>query len=196
MEELLDAGINVYATLNVQHLESNNDIVAQITNVTIRETVPDSILERANEIELVDITPEELIQRFHEGKVYMPGQSEQALENFFKKGNLIALRELSLRVAAEKIDVEMQHYREDEDIQGIWPVSEKFVVCVSASPLSPRLVRATKRLASSMHAEWLAVYVQTADHMRLSPQIENDRLLRLSQSGRTVGCTSGYSYGR
>lgn len=168
VEELLDAGINVYATLNVQHLESNSDIVAQITNVSIRETVPDSILERANEIELVDITPEELIQRFHEGKVYMPAESERALENFFKKGNLIALRELSLRVAAEKIDVEMQRYREDEDIQTIWPVSEKFVVCVSANPLSPRLVRATKRLASSMHAEWLAVYVQTADHTRMS----------------------------
>ena len=186
VEELLDAGINVYATLNVQHLESNSDIVAQITNIPIRETVPDSILEHANEIELVDITPEELIQRFREGKVYMPAQSELALENFFRKGNLIALRELSLRVAAEKIDTDMQHYREDEDIQAIWPVSEKFVVCVSANPMSPRLVRATKRLASTMHAEWMAVYVQTADHMKLSSRSKS-RLFKTLNLAERLG---------
>jgi two-component system, OmpR family, sensor histidine kinase KdpD len=186
VEELLDAGINVYATLNVQHLESNSDIVAQITNIAIRETVPDTILERANEIELIDITPEELIQRFHEGKVYMPEQSELALEHFFRKGNLIALRELSLRVAAEKIDVDMQHYREDEDIQSIWPVSEKFVVCVSASPLSARLVRTTKRLASNLHAEWLAVYVQTVEHTRLSQRSKN-RLFKTLNLAERLG---------
>jgi two-component system sensor histidine kinase KdpD len=186
VEELLDAGINVYATLNVQHLESYSDTIAKITNIAVRETVPDSILERANEIELIDITPEELLQRFQEGKVYMPGQSERALEHFFRKGNLIALRELSLRVAAEKIDVDMQHYREDEDIQAIWPVSEKFAVCISPSPLSQRLVRATKRLAGSMHAEWLAVYVETTDHIGLS-ETSKSRLLETLNLAERLG---------
>ncbi len=189
VEELLDAGINVYATLNVQHIESCNDIVAQIINVVVRETVPDSIVERAHEIELVDITPDELIERLHEGKVYVPDQSQKALENFFKKGNLIALRELSLRVAAEKVDVDMQRYREDQEIEAVWPVSEKIAVCISANPLSARLVRAAKRMATSLHAEWLVVYVETPRHLRLTAR-EKDRLYKTINLAERLGAQS------
>ena len=147
--ELLDAGINVYTTLNVQHVESLNDIVAKITGVIVRETVPDSVLERADQIELVDLPPDELLQRLQEGKVYLPEQAQAAVQNFFRKGNLMALRELALRRTAERVDAEMQAYMRDHAVARTWPVSERILVCVSPSPLSAQLVRAGRRLADA-----------------------------------------------
>src|SRR5215831_2353769 len=123
--ELLDAGIEVATTLNVQHVESLNDVVAQITGVTVRETLPDSVLDRADEIELVDLPPDDLLQRLSEGKVYVPEQAERARESFFRKGNLIALRELALRQTAQRVDAQMESYRRAEGIEAPWPVRER-----------------------------------------------------------------------
>lgn len=164
--ELLAAGIDVYTTVNVQHLESLNDVVAQITEVVVRETVPDRILEQADEVELVDLTPGDLLQRLKEGKVYIPQQAEWAAHNFFRKGNLIALRELALRSTAERVDAQMQTYKRDHAITQTWPARERLLVCVSPSPLSARLVRAACRMATGLHAEWLAVYVETPARLR------------------------------
>ncbi len=136
IEELLAAGIDVYTTVNVQHFESVKDIVAQITGVTVQETVPDSLLDLAAEITLVDIPPEELLQRLRQGKVYIPEQAAWAAENFFKPGNLIALRELALRRAAARVDEEMRTYMETRAIPGPWPVTERLLVCASGSPFS------------------------------------------------------------
>lgn len=157
--ELLQSGINVLTTVNIQHLESANDLVAQITGIKVSETVPDFVFEKANEVELVDLPPDDLIQRLKEGKVYLPENAATALENFFRKGNLIALRELALRVTAEHVDAEMLKYRETSAIQDVWPVGDRLLVCISPSPLSARLVRATKRMAGSLKAEWIAAYV-------------------------------------
>ncbi|HEY9731773.1 MAG TPA: sensor histidine kinase KdpD [Drouetiella sp.] len=186
VQELLKAGISVYTTMNVQHVESANDIVAQITRVHVKETVPDSVLEQANEIELVDLTPDELIQRLKEGKVYVPEHSERALENFFRKGNLIALRELALRATAERVDDQMQKYREEEFIKEIWPARERLLVCVGPHPLSARLIRATKRMAKSLHAEWTAAYVETARTARFS-QKDRDRIMRTLRLAERLG---------
>jgi two-component system sensor histidine kinase KdpD len=172
--------------MNVQHVESANDIVAQITRVHVKETVPDSVLEQANEIELVDLTPDELIQRLKEGKVYVPEHSERALENFFRKGNLIALRELALRATAERVDDQMQKYREEEFIKEIWPARERLLVCVGPHPLSARLIRATKRMAKSLHAEWTAAYVETARTARFS-QKDRDRIMRTLRLAERLG---------
>ena len=158
VDELLSAGINVFTTLNIQHLESINDMVAQITGIKVSETVPDYIFEKAYEIELVDLPPDDLIKRLEEGKVYVPETSKLALENFFKKPNLIALRELALRLTAERVDAQMEKYR---PAQQVWPASDRLLVCVGPSPLSIRLVRATKRMAAGLHSEWLAVFVET-----------------------------------
>src|SRR3989442_2455670 len=157
VEELLDAGINVYTTMNVQHLESLNDVVAQITAVVVRETVPDSMLEQADEVELIDLPPDDLLQRLREGKVYVPEQARRALDHFFHKGNLIALRELALRRTADRVDAQMQVYRSTHAITETWPTTERMLVCVSPSPLSARLVRATRRMAAGLAAELLAV---------------------------------------
>src|SRR5215470_11572689 len=175
--ELLDAGITVYTTLNVQHVESLNDIVAKITGVIVRETVPDSMLERADEIELVDLPPDELLQRLQEGKVYLPEQAQAAIRNFFRKGNLIALRELALRRTAEQVDAEMQAYMRDHAVARTWPVSERILVCVSPSPLSAQIVRAARRLATRINAEWIAAYVETPASVRL-PQEARDRVIQ------------------
>ena len=183
--ELLGAGISVYTTVNVQHFESLNDVVAQITGVTVRETVPDFLLDRADEIELVDLPPDDLIQRLREGKVYMRDQAAAAIENFFRKGNLIALRELALRRTADRVDEQMQVYREDKGIKDIWPAGERILVCIGANPRSIRLIHAARRLAAGLRAEWIAVHVeapskvrpsasdlkQLADHMRLAESL-------------------------
>jgi two-component system, OmpR family, sensor histidine kinase KdpD len=182
--ELLDAGISVYTTLNVQHVESLNDVVAKITGVVVRETVPDSVLERADEIELVDLSPDDLIERLQEGKVYVPEQAQEAIRNFFRKGNLIALRELALRRTAERVDAQMQAYMRDHAIGKTWPVAERILVCASPSPFSPQLVRAGHRLAHRLDAEWIVAYVETPAHTRLS-QTDRDRVaqtLRLAES--------------
>lgn len=161
IEELLAAGIDVYTTVNVQHLESLNDVVAQITGIVVRETIPDSVLERADEVELIDIPPDDLLQRLKDGKIYSRQQAERAMDNFFRKGNLIALRELALRRTAERVDDQMRDYRRDHAIDRTWPASERILVCVSPSPLSTRLIRAARCLAVGLRAEWVVLYVET-----------------------------------
>jgi two-component system sensor histidine kinase KdpD len=161
VEEFLAAGIDVYTTVNIQHFESLKDIVAQITGVRVRETVPDRLLDQAAEIRLVDIPPEELLQRLREGKVYIPEQAVWAAEKFFKPGNLIALRELTLRRTAARVDEEMRAYMETRAIVGPWPAAERLLVCVSGSPFSEKLIRTTRRLADEMKAPWHTIYVET-----------------------------------
>ncbi len=161
VQELLNAGIDVYTTVNIQHFESLSDVVAQITGVIVRETVPDLLLDQAADIRLVDISPDELLQRLHEGKVYIPAQATQAMEKFFQPGNLIALRELSLRHTAIRVDEQMRAYMETRAIPGPWSMMERLLVCVSGSPFSEKLIRITRRLASGMKAPWSAVYIET-----------------------------------
>ncbi|GFO53093.1 two-component sensor histidine kinase [Geomonas sp. Red276] len=161
VEEILSAGIDVYTTVNVQHFESLNDVVAQITGVVVRETIPDSLLDLAVEIRLVDIPPEDLLQRLQEGKVYIPQQAAMATEKFFKPGNLMALRELSLRRAAARVDDQMRAYMESRSITGPWPAAERVLVCVSGSPFSERLIRTARRLADDIKAPWHTVYIET-----------------------------------
>jgi two-component system sensor histidine kinase KdpD len=159
IKELVDRGINVYTTLNVQHIESLNDVVAQITGVIVRETVPDLMLELAQSIELVDLPPDDLLKRLHEGKIYIPQQAELAAGHFFKKGNLIALRELALRVTAERVDADVLSHRRDQSIKKRWATNERLIVCISADPSSAKLIRAAKRLATQLKSEWIAVFV-------------------------------------
>ena len=160
VEELLDAGIDVYTTLNVQHVESANDVVAQITGVVVRETVPDRLLAAAAEIRIIDLPPDDLIQRLHEGKVYVQQQAGEAAEQFFRKGNLIGLRELALRLTAERVDAQMQRWRRDEGIERTWSASDRIMVCFSFSPHTPRVLRAAGRMSQSLNAPLLAVYVE------------------------------------
>ena len=159
VEELLDAGIDVYSTLNVQHVESLNDVIAQITGVVVRETLPDAVLERADDIELVDLTPEELIERLKEGKVYLPRQAERALQHFFQKANLTALREISLRQVAQRLNKEVEAARHEKAARVPWATNERLLVCVGPSPTSAKLIRTAKRMATAFGAEWLAVAV-------------------------------------
>jgi two-component system, OmpR family, sensor histidine kinase KdpD len=186
VEELLVAGIDVYTTVNIQHLESLNDAVAQITGIRVRETIPDRLLDDAAEIELVDLSPEELLQRLREGKVYVPDQAQRAIQRFFRLGNLTALRELALRRTAECVDERMQTYMQAHAIPGPWPACERIMVCVSPSPLSPRLVRVARRMADRRHAEWMAVYVETPRHHRLS-NAERDRVAQTLRLAEQLG---------
>ena len=182
--ELLDAGIDVHTTLNVQHVESLNDVVAQITGVRVRETVPDAILDRADEIELVDLAPEELLQRLREGKVYLGEQAERAARGFFRRGNLLALRELALRRTAERVDVDVQAWRREHEVATTWPIGERILVCVGPAPASARLLRAGRRMAAGLRAPWVVAWVErpgttplsTADRERLEAH------LRLAES--------------
>ncbi|HVW50683.1 MAG TPA: DUF4118 domain-containing protein [Trinickia sp.] len=167
VHELLDAGIDVYTTVNVQHLETLNDVVGQITGIRVRETVPDRVFDLADEVTLVDLPAEELLDRLREGKVYLAHQAEHAVRNFFRKGNLIALRELALRRTADRVDAQMREYRADQSIERIWQARERIIVCVGAGPESTTLVRAGARLAASLKADWLAVYVETPKLQRL-----------------------------
>jgi two-component system, OmpR family, sensor histidine kinase KdpD len=183
VEELLAAGLDVYTAFNVQHLESLNDLVGKITGVVVRETVPDSILERADQVELVDLPPEELLKRLQEGKVYVPEQASRAVEGFFRPGNLIALREIALRKTAERVEAQMQRYRELHGVAETWPVAERLLVAVSSGPNAARLVRAARRLAERLRAEWLVVYVETPAELRVA-KAERDRVwqtLRLAE---------------
>lgn len=170
VEELLEAGIGVYTTLNIQHIESLNDIIYQITGVRVGETLPDSILELADDIEVIDLPPEELLQRLKEGKVYVPKQAEQAMQRFFRKGNLLGLRELALRYTARKVDEEMRSYMEIHGILGPWPAGSRLMVCISTSQLSEHLARIGQRMAADMDAEWFAVYVESSQDVELSLQ--------------------------
>ncbi|HVP35594.1 MAG TPA: DUF4118 domain-containing protein [Terriglobales bacterium] len=164
--ELLDAGISVYTTLNVQHLESRKESVEGITGVAIRETVPDTVLDRATHIELVDLTPEDLLQRLKEGKVYLGENAQLALEHFFKIDRLTALREIALRFTAEKVDSELQWRMSAEEISAKWKATERFMVAVSHSPTSEGLIRATRRLAFGLGAPWIGVNVDTGEVLR------------------------------
>jgi len=145
VEEILDAGIDVYTTLNIQHLESLNDIIARIARIRVRETVPDSVLDEADEIELIDLPPEDLIERLKQGKVYVKDQATRAMSHFFSRGNLTALRELTMRAAAERVDAEMLHYMKAHAISGPWPTRERVMVCVNESAVGSKLVRGAQR---------------------------------------------------
>jgi two-component system sensor histidine kinase KdpD len=188
--ELLEAGIDVYTTLNIQHIESLNDVVAQITGMKVRETIPDRIIDNVNDIELVDLPPDELIKRLADGKVYIPDQAELARREFFRKGNLTALRELTMRRAAERVDIQMRSYMRTKAIAGPWPASERLLVCISPGALGERLIRTARRLADELNAEWFAIYVETPADARLS-QEQRDQIatsLRLAEElgARTV----------
>jgi two-component system sensor histidine kinase KdpD len=175
VDELLDAGIDIYSTLNVQHLESLNDVVAQITGVTVRETVPDSVFERADEVELVDITPDDLLKRLREGKVYFPAAIQRALESFFRKGNLIALRELALQRTAERVDEQMARWKREEGIAQPWLARERILVAIGPAPQSANLLRAGYRMATRLGAPWITLWVETSHAHRLSAA-DHDRI--------------------
>jgi two-component system, OmpR family, sensor histidine kinase KdpD len=183
VEELLAAGIDVHTTVNVQHLESANDIVAKITGIRVKETIPDAIFEKADEVVVVDLPADDLLQRLREGKVYLPEQSRFALNNFFRKGNLFALRELALRCTAERVDAQMEKYRTDESITAVWPASERILVCVGPSHLTPRLVRAARRMAAGLHASWIALHVENARSLKMKASVQRRiiRSLRLAE---------------
>jgi len=195
VEELLAAGIDVYTTVNVQHIESLNDVVAGITGVRMQETVPDRVFESADEVELIDLPPDELLERLHAGKIYVPEQVRHAIDNFFRKGNLIALRELALRTTADRVDAAMREYREGEAIGAIWAAGERLLVAIGPDEQAERLIRAGKRMATALHAEWIVVYVETPDLLRLK-EADRDRriaLLRLAESLGAEAVTLGGS---
>ncbi len=185
VDELLDAGIDVYSTLNVQHVESLNDVVAQITGITVRETVPDSVMAEADEIELVDVSPEVLIERLRDGKVYVPEQAARALDRFFRKGNLLALRELALRQTATRVDADMRGWMKRSGIRDTWAATDRVLVCIGRGEREDRLVRRGKRLAEALDAEWIALNVEPvvagalsdddretiAEHLRLAESL-------------------------
>ncbi len=184
VEELLEAGIDVFTTLNVQHLESLNDVVAQITQVIVRETVPDVVFERADDVRVIDIPIDALLERLRGGKVYVPEQARLAGEGFFREGNLIALRELALRLTAQRVDAQMRRYREQHGIDRTWAVGDRLLVCVSASPTSEQLIRSACRMAASLHADWIAANVELGGSLRVSAR-DRERVgehLRLAQS--------------
>jgi two-component system sensor histidine kinase KdpD len=196
VEELLAAGIDVYTTVNIQHFESMNDVVRQITDVTVRETIPDRIMDEASEIEVVDLPPDELIQRLREGKVYIPDQAARAIEKFFRKGNLTALREISLRRAAERVDNQMRSYMRAESISGPWPAGDRILVCISSHPLGEQLIRAGRRLSDDLNAEWIVVFVETPGHIHMPPENQERILHNLNlaeQLGARVENLSGTS---
>jgi two-component system, OmpR family, sensor histidine kinase KdpD len=195
IEELVAAGIDVWTTLNVQHLESLNDVVGGITGIQVRETLPDRVFEHADEVALVDLTPDELLQRMKEGKVYFPQQAERAIRNFFRKGNLIALRELSLRRTADRVDAQMQEYRTDQAIREVWQAKERLLACVGPGAGGDRLVRAAARLAASLHADWIAVYVETPKLQRLSGA-ERDKILKALALARELGAETAILSGQ
>ncbi|CAN5610365.1 DUF4118 domain-containing protein [soil metagenome] len=184
VEELLDAGIDVYTAVNIQHLESLNDAVAGITGVVVRETVPDGVIERADDIEVVDIPPDELRQRLREGKVYVPERIEHALEGFFKTGNLLALRELALRRAADRVDAQMQRFRAEQGVHGLWHARDRVIVCVAPNRLASRVVRAAARIGAASHAEMVALYVESGRQTNRSEEDHEQarEALRLAES--------------
>src|SRR5712692_4154545 len=183
VQEILTNGIDVYTTLNIQHVESLNDVVAQITRIRVRETVPDSILDRADDNEIVDLAPDDLLQRLKDCKVYLPQQAERAVRHYFQPGNLTALRELALRRTAQRVDQQMLNYMRAHAIAGPWAAGDRLLVCVSESPTSLALVRHARRVADRLGAKWTAIYVETTRYHHLS-EAERDRIaesLRLAE---------------
>ena len=161
IEELLDSGIDVYTTVNIQHFESLNDVLEKITGIRMQETLPDTFLDRADEVQVIDIPLEELFERLKEGKVYIPKQAKRAMQNFFQRGNLVALRELMLTHVARKMDTELLNYMRAKAISGPWPAAERLMVCIAPSPYAKQLLRKGYNIAKEAHAEWYAVYVST-----------------------------------
>ncbi len=195
VEELLEAGIGVYTTLNIQHIESLKDVVHLITGVRVAETLPDRLMELADEVEVVDLPPEELLLRLKEGKVYVAPQAKQAMARFFRKGNLLGLRELALRYAARKVDEDLRTYMDEHGILGPWPAGSRVLVCISASPLSERLVRIGQRMAADLDAEWFAVHVESPQEAPLD-EAAKDQLasnIRLAEElGAKAQVLTGY----
>lgn len=195
IDELLRSGINVWTTLNVQHIESLNDVIGQITAITVRETIPDNVFDSADELELIDITPEELLARLNAGKVYLPEQAQRALTKFFQKGNLVALRELSLRQAARRVHTDVESARRGREAVQPWATNERLMVCLGESSSTARVIRTAKRLAQALDAPWLAVSVdltgapsgslsrqQMAQHFRLAEQLGAETMTLPGQS--------------
>ncbi|MBV9824694.1 MAG: sensor histidine kinase KdpD [Alphaproteobacteria bacterium] len=186
VEELLASGIDVYATLNVQHVESLNDVVARITRIRVRETVPDSIIDKADEIELVDLTPGDLIQRLKEGKVYVPQHADRAIRHYFRPGNLAALRELALRRTAERVDDQMVDYMRAHAIQGPWAAGDRVLVGVNQDPNAIGVVRYARRLADRLHAPWTAIHIETSRVQRLDEE-QRDRIAEVLRLAERLG---------
>jgi two-component system sensor histidine kinase KdpD len=194
VEEILNAGIDVFTTLNVQHLESLNEIILLIQGIRVRETLPDTMFESADEVKLVDLPPEELIKRLKEGKVYVDDMADRAVRHFFQPGNLLALRELALRLAADRVDVRMRGYMKSHAIAGPWAVKEHILVGVYASPYSEQLVRSAFRFASEVSAEWTALYVETEKHAQLSEK-ELEWLTSALETAKKLGATIAWIKG-
>lgn len=186
VEELLAAGIDVYSTVNVQHLETLNDVVSGITGINVWETVPDRIFDQADEIVLVDLPPDELLQRLKEGKVYLPQQAERAIQNFFRKGNLIALRELALRRTADRVDVEMQKYRRDMSVTSVWKARESILCCIGSGEGGDKIVRSAARLAGLLDVPWHVIYIETPELQSL-PDAKRNQILRTLKSAQDMG---------
>lgn len=192
VEELLDKGIDVYTTLNVQHLESANDVVAQITGVTVRETVPDTLVEKAEEIELVDLPTENLLKRLKDGKVYLGEMAERAAGHFFQPGNLIALRQLALRYTAHNVDEKLMTYKQAHAISKVWGARDRFLVCISSNPNAVGLIRAGKRIASDLGVNWTVAYVDTGARQRDADRARISEMMRLAEKlGAQVVTLSG-----
>ena len=189
VEELLDAGIDVWSAMNVQHLESLNDIVTGITGIRVWETVPDKVFDETDEVVIVDLPPDDLLLRLKEGKVYLPQQAERAVRNFFRKGNLIALRELALRRTADRVDSEMLQYRRNLQAAPVWQTRESILLCVGPDERSEKLVRTTARLSAQLGVPWHCIYVETPALQRL-PAETRQRILELLKSAEDNGAVT------
>jgi two-component system sensor histidine kinase KdpD len=189
VEELIAAGIDVFTTLNIQHVESLNDIVARITRIRVRETVPDSTLDQADDIEVVDLSPEDLIKRLREGKVYVPQQAERAIRHYFSQGNLTALRELALRRTAQRVDEQLLSHMREHAIPGPWAAGERILVCVSEAPSTAGLIRYARRVAERLQVPWTALYVETARTPRLT-NVERDRIADFLRLAERLGAST------
>ena len=186
VEELLAAGIDVSSTINVQHLETLNDIVSGITGINVWETIPDRIFIEADEVVLVDLPPDELLQRLKEGKIYLPHQAERAIQNFFRKGNLIALRELALRRTADRVDDEMQQYRRDQSVSPVWKARESILACIGSGEGGDKIVRSAARLAGSLDVPWHVIYVETPELQGL-PDASRGSILKTLKMAQDMG---------
>ena len=189
VDELLAAGVDVYSTVNVQHIETLNDIVGGITGVRVWETVPDHVFDSADEVVLVDLPPDELLQRLKEGKVYLPAQAERATQNFFRKGNLIALRELALRRSADRLDNEIVKYRKDNFVSNVWKTRESLLACIGPGEESEKVIRSAARIAAQLQIPWHAIYVETPRLQSLSKKAR-ERILKAISMAEEMGANA------
>ena len=189
VEEIIAAGIDVFTTLNIQHVDSLNDVVAKITRIRVRETVPDSILDQADDIEVIDLSPEDLIKRLREGKVYVPQQAERAIRHYFSTGNLTALRELALRRTAQRVDEQLLSHMRAHAIAGPWAAGERVLVCVSEAPSTAGLIRYAKRVADRLQVPWTAIYVESARTHSLTDG-ERDRIADFLRLAERLGAST------